>query len=115
MTSTNRGRVLARSVASRSLGPLIAVLLLLGVPALANPSAAIGRAAGSARVNASASSISEFPIPTQGSNPAGIAAGADGNLWFTEVVGNKIGRIATDGTIAEFAIPTPLSEPTSIT
>ena len=29
--------------------------------------------------------ITEFPIPTAGSGPAGIAAGPDGNLWFTEV------------------------------
>ena len=28
--------------------------------------------------------ITEFPIPTAGSGPVGIAAGPDGNLWFTE-------------------------------
>ena len=35
----------------------------------------------------------------------GIAAGPDGNLWFAETVGRKIGRIGTNGAIAEFAIP----------
>ena len=28
--------------------------------------------------------ITEFPIPTASSGPYGIAAGPDGNLWFTE-------------------------------
>ena len=28
--------------------------------------------------------ITEFPVPTAGSDPRGIAAGPDGNLWFTE-------------------------------
>ena len=28
--------------------------------------------------------ITEFPVPTAGSSPVGIAAGPDGNLWFTE-------------------------------
>ena len=40
--------------------------------------------------------ITEFPLPTASSGPAGITAGPDGNLWFTELVANKIGRI-TDG------------------
>ena len=37
--------------------------------------------------------IVEFPIPTEGASPEGIALGPDGNLWFTEQVGDKIGRI----------------------
>ena len=35
-----------------------------------------------------------------------IAAGPDGNLWFTEFDNNKIGRITTAGVITEFLIPT---------
>lgn len=35
----------------------------------------------------------------------GIAAGPDGNLWFTEQDANKIGRISTSGKIDEFALP----------
>ncbi len=42
--------------------------------------------------------VTEFPVPTQDSNPQGIAAGADGNIWFAEV--GKIGRITTEGTKA---------------
>ena len=35
--------------------------------------------------------------------PFGIAAGADGNLWFTEFTGNRIGRITPSGVITEFS------------
>ncbi len=54
-------------------------------------------------------SITEFPIPTANSQPAGIAAGPGGNLWFTEEAG-KIGRISPSGTITEFPVPTPNSQ-----
>ncbi len=37
--------------------------------------------------------ITEFPVPNLLSE---IAAGPDGNLWFTEDSGNKIGRITSD-------------------
>jgi streptogramin lyase len=56
--------------------------------------------------------ITEFPIPLsttdppQGGNaPAGIARGADGNVWFTELVGEHVSRITPDGTITQFAVP----------
>src|SRR4029077_10927901 len=42
--------------------------------------------------------------------------GPDGNLWFTEYGGNKIGRISPAGAmLAEFPIPTPGSAPNGIT
>ena len=53
-----------------------------------------------------AAQITEFSIPTEGSSPFGIAAGPDGNLWFTEERSKKIGRITTGGTITEFPIGT---------
>ena len=37
--------------------------------------------------------------------PGGIAAGPDGNLWFTESNANKIGRITTAGVVTEFSDP----------
>lgn len=46
----------------------------------------------------------EFLIPTAASDPLYIAAGPDGAMWFTEVAGNTIGRIAMDGSIAEFPL-----------
>jgi streptogramin lyase len=38
----------------------------------------------------------------------------DGNLWFTEFMANKIGRITPSGTITEFVVPTASSEPQAI-
>jgi streptogramin lyase len=56
--------------------------------------------------------IDEFPLtnpcppsPTVAGatcEPGGIAAGPDGNLWFTEENGNRIGRITPGGAISEF-------------
>ncbi len=60
--------------------------------------------------------ITEYPLPQpsnqrlaptdHGSCPRGIAAGPDGNLWFTEYAGSAIGRITPDGTITEYPLPT---------
>src|SRR3954447_7958314 len=44
----------------------------------------------------------EFPLPTAGSGPTAIAAGPDGNLWFTEATANRIGRITPNGVVTEF-------------
>jgi virginiamycin B lyase len=44
------------------------------------------------------SSFTAFPLPTDGSDgsrPRSIAAGPDGNLWFTEELAGEIGRITT--------------------
>ena len=41
--------------------------------------------------------------------------GPDGAIWFAEVSGGKIGRIATDGTLLEFTVPTAGAELTGIT
>ena len=41
---------------------------------------------------------------TASSQPSGITAGPDGNLWFTErQSGNRIGRITPTGTMTEFS------------
>ena len=61
------------------------------------------------------SRITEFPIPTANSNPAEITLGPDGNLWFTEYDGSKIGRVTPAGNITEFPLPTPYAEPHGIT
>jgi streptogramin lyase len=34
--------------------------------------------------------------------PAGLAAGPDGNLWFTDGLESKVGRISTAGSVTEF-------------
>ena len=51
---------------------------------------------------------------TSNSNLEFLVSGADGNLWFTEYDGNKIGRITPDGKITEYAIPTYQGLPDSI-
>src|SRR5262245_55081468 len=59
--------------------------------------------------------ITEYPVPTAERDLTGIAAGPDGNVWFTEFSGNKIGRITPNGVITEFPIPTADSGPVGIT
>src|SRR2546428_10620309 len=52
------------------------------------------------------------PACTLDGGPTSIIAGRDGNLWFTEKFGNKIGRITPTGGITEFAFPTHITGPT---
>ena len=61
--------------------------------------------------------VTEFPLGA-GTQPYGIAPGADGNLWVTEFNSNSnaVVRITTSGTVTgTFAIPTPHSLPAFIT
>ena len=53
---------------------------------------------------AQAQVVTEFSagIPA-GAGCEGITAGPDGNLWFTERSGNRIGRITTAGVVTEFS------------
>lgn len=51
--------------------------------------------------------ITEYPVPTTGAKPLSIAWGQDGNLWFTEFAGQKIGRISqSGGAFLECTLPT---------
>lgn len=59
--------------------------------------------------------VSEFPTPTAESRPGALAAGPDGNIWFREYGGEKIGRITPSGAITEFPIPTANARPEGIT
>jgi streptogramin lyase len=58
--------------------------------------------------------FTEYPIPTSGSKPSGIAAGPDGNLWFTEANANQIGKITPTGVVTEYPVPSA-SYPDGIT
>ena len=64
-----------------------------------------------APVWAAAGTITEFPLPQHGV-PNDITTGPDGNVWFTDGLG-QIGRITPSGTITEF--PVPGSGPEGIT
>ncbi len=52
--------------------------------------------------------VDEFPVPTLDANVVSIARGPDGAMWFTESSAVKLGRIAADGSITEFALPAEL-------
>jgi len=56
----------------------------------------------------------QFSIPVATNRPQWIAAGSDGNMWFTESVGNAVARITPAGVVTEFAIPTAASNPQGI-
>lgn len=48
--------------------------------------------------------VTEFPLGVN-SDPGGITAGSDGNLWFTETGSKKIAQITPSGTVTEFDVP----------
>jgi len=56
----------------------------------------------------------EYPVPTPDSQMLGITAGPDGNIWFTEQLGKKIGKITPAGAITEYPIPGTLVSPKQI-
>jgi virginiamycin B lyase len=47
--------------------------------------------------------VTEYALP-EGSDPTGITAGPDGNVWFTDWNTSKIGKITTSGTITEYSL-----------
>ena len=54
-------------------------------------------------------------IPAADSQPRAMALHPDGSIWFVETGANALGRIARDGSIAEFAIPTPNASARGVT
>lgn len=58
--------------------------------------------------------VTDFPLPGIQSRAAGIAAGPDGALWFTEPGLDRIGRITTSGVVTQFILAAG-SMPTGIT
>ena len=64
---------------------------------------------------AAAQTFTEYLIPTPGAKPVGIVTGPDGNLWFTEQSGNKIGKVTPAGVFTEYPVPTAGSLPQQIT
>jgi virginiamycin B lyase len=53
-------------------------------------------------VFAAVGGIVEYPVPTSSSYPIRIAAGPDGNMWFTEDNANKVAYVTSAGVFNEF-------------
>ena len=56
-----------------------------------------------------AGTITEYPLPKGRSGPSGITAGPDGNMWFTEMNGERIGRISPTATPTAVKYPCPVN------
>ena len=66
--------------------------------------------------------ILEYKTPTPNSSPADLAIDSQGNVWFTEWNGNRIGRLVppqarsqTSDGITEYELPHPNSKPRYLT
>ena len=46
--------------------------------------------------------IIEYPLRQSDSGPYGITEGVIGEIWFTQMNGNRIGKLTADGTIYEY-------------
>ena len=73
-----------------------------------------GKGTGTVGKIAPGEEVNHFALPTVGSVPIYIKAGPDGNMWVTELVGNKIARVTPEGEVAEVNIPTRNSRPIAI-
>jgi len=58
--------------------------------------------------------IYQFSIPVPANKPQWIAAGSDGNMWFTESPGGKVAQITPAGVVTEFTLPTANAQPQMI-
>ena len=57
----------------------------------------------------------EYAIPTAASNPGGLVKGPDGSVWFTEINGNKIGKLSQAAVVTDYAVPSAGAMPQTIT
>jgi virginiamycin B lyase len=52
-----------------------------------------------------AGQVTQFELPGPGSFPTRLALGPEGNVWFTEMQEDKVGRISPAGAIQMFQLP----------
>jgi len=55
-------------------------------------------------MNTAGKILNEYDVPSLNAQPWDIALGGDGALWFTEENVDQLGRITTDGAIAEYPV-----------
>jgi virginiamycin B lyase len=65
-------------------------------------------------VGAGGSFEQDVDVPTPNASPQQVVLGPDGAFWFTEFIGNKIGRLSGNK-ITEYPIPTAGSHPYGLT
>jgi len=70
---------------------IVGLVFVAGLIAMALPSSFSGKNA--AEVAELKVTIKEWAVPTKGAHPHDPAVGADGALWFTEQMTNKLGRL----------------------
>lgn len=58
--------------------------------------------------------IAGFVVSDDAAGPYGVAAGADGAVWFTLAGIGKIGRFAPGASVDIFDLPNPDGQPTAI-
>ena len=100
------GRAMKKSFSMHLTGLIVGVFFLFGLLRGA-PAGAV--------------TIDEYLTPTPESSPTDLAFDAKGNLWFTEINGNRIGRLdpsqAEPGSskgIVEYSLPQKNSKPNNI-
>src|SRR4051794_39629962 len=77
------------------------VVTLASALLLALPAAVVG----------AAGDLTEYPLPSAGSDPVDIIAGGDGNLWVSETKGHAIARLTPGGELDEFRLSTDFTAP----
>ncbi len=55
--------------------------------------------------NATSGNFTQYRIQTLDAFPYQIVQDGNGNMWFTELFGNKIGEITTNGTLEDYPVP----------
>jgi virginiamycin B lyase len=59
-------------------------------------------------------SVEHFQLDNLAALPIFLSAGADGNIWGTELLGSSILNVSNDGIVREFKIPTSNSRPIAV-
>ena len=104
----------------------VALCLVVALACTGNPTPSLSTKPSPSPPKVASGGVVEFTVPNpigQGSSCldcgqaslVGIAAGADGNLWFVDAGQRKVGRITPSGTITEFGLPANVGAPYAIT
>ena len=48
--------------------------------------------------------ISEFPTGGKETSPKGITVGPDGNIWYTDLDKNRVGRMTLEGEVTDYPL-----------